>query len=313
MGRRAAAARAVAPLSPPPSPTHPHPPRPSPHSSQAARFGAVVKQVKAAEPGRAVPPGEVVAAVAAEKPAVVFLVQGESSTGVHQSLAGIGAATRAAGALLVVDAVASLGGVPFFGDAWMVDAAYSGSQKVLSAPPGAAPLFLGERAVAKLKARKIKPISYNLDLNLVGTYWGWFGPRAYHHTGMVSTWYGMREALAIVCEEGLEAMWARHAAAAARLWQGLDALGLAPYAAKGDGLVTVNTVAALPGVDPASVAAACLASHSVEIAGGLGPSAGKAWRIGVMGANATTEAVDTVLSALGAALGKSERSKQGAF
>ena len=199
-----------------------------------------------------------------------------------------------------------MGGVPFFGDAWCVDAAYAGSQKVLSAPPGAAPLFLGERAAAKLKARATKPTSYNLDLNLIGAYWGWSGPRVYHHTGMVSTWYGLREALAIVCEEGLESLWARHAAAATRLWRGLDALGLQPYASPGDGLVTVNTIKVPASVDAAAVAAACLASHSVEIAGGLGPSAGAAWRVGVMGTNACSEAVDTVLAALGAALGKKE-------
>jgi alanine-glyoxylate transaminase/serine-glyoxylate transaminase/serine-pyruvate transaminase len=156
-------------------------------ADMAARFGATVETIKPAALGAAIDPAAVVDAIAATKPALVFLVQGESSTGVHQSLAGVGPAARAAGALLVVDAVASLGGVPFFGDAWQVDAAYSGSQKVLSAPPGAAPLFFGERALAKLAARRTPPTSYNLDLNLVGQYWGWFAdkPRAYHHTGIM--------------------------------------------------------------------------------------------------------------------------------
>ena len=155
-------------------------------ADMAERFGATVEQIKPPALGAAVPPADIIASIETMKPALVFLVQGESSTGVHQSLAGVGAAARDAGALLIVDTVASLGGVPFFGDDWLVDAAYSGSQKVLSAPPGAAPLFFGERALAKLKARKTKPVSYQLDLNLVGNYWGWFPdqPRVYHHTGV---------------------------------------------------------------------------------------------------------------------------------
>ena len=142
-------------------------------ADMAGRFGAQVVQVKAAAPGQAVPPADVIAAIHEQRPAVAFLVQGESSTGVHQSLAGVGAACREAGSLLVVDTVASLGGVPFFGDAWLVDAAYAGSQKVLSAPPGAAPLFFGPRALAKLTGRASKPATYQLDLNLVG--WGGAG------------------------------------------------------------------------------------------------------------------------------------------
>ena len=348
-------------------------------ADMAGRFGAQVVQVKAAAPGQAVPPADVIAAIHEQRPAVAFLVQGESSTGVHQSLAGVGAACREAGSLLVVDTVASLGGVPFFGDAWLVDAAYAGSQKVLSAPPGAAPLFFGPRALAKLTGRASKPATYQLDLNLVGwggagreggagrggagrerwagrgwvgrggrgrvggasargpprpvptgvssrhptpsspcpphhrprhpsakvgNYWGWFEgvPRAYHHTGMVSTWYGLREALAIVAEEGLPRLWARHAAVADRLWAGLQGLGLEPYAAPGDGLITVNTIAVPAGVDAAAVCAHALAEYNLEIAGGLGPSAGQAWRVGVMGYNAANENVDLVVAALRSAL-----------
>ncbi|GBF98320.1 alanine-glyoxylate transaminase [Raphidocelis subcapitata] len=148
-------------------------------SDMAARFRAEVVQLRAPA-GRTFSTAELKAALTQHRPAVLFLVQGESSTGAHQARArargalgdGLGEACRAAGTLLVVDAVASLGGVPFLGDEWGVDAAYTGSQKCLSAPPGAAPLFLGERALAKLRGRASKPATYNLDLNLIGDYWG---------------------------------------------------------------------------------------------------------------------------------------------
>jgi alanine-glyoxylate transaminase/serine-glyoxylate transaminase/serine-pyruvate transaminase len=119
---------------------------------------------------------------------------------------------------------------------------------------------------------------------------------------MVSTWYAMREALAIVAAEGLPLLWARHATMGERLWNGLTALGLEPYAAPGDGLVTVNTIKVPPGVDWASVTATAMADYHLEIAGGLGPTAGSVWRVGVMGYNACPEAVDLVVAAFRAAL-----------
>lgn len=163
----------------------------------AGRFGAKVVDLKC-ETGRTLTKDQIAAALREHKPAVLFLCQGESSTGVHQSLAGLGDLCRETGTLLLVDTVCSLGGVPMFADAWGVDAIYSGTQKVLSGPPGGAPLFFGPRAMEKLQSRKTKPASYNWDMNLVGDYWGWNGTRSYHHTGCVSTWYAMREALALV-------------------------------------------------------------------------------------------------------------------
>lgn len=118
--------------------------------------------------------------------------------GVHQSFAGIGEVCRANGTLFLADTVCSLGGVPFFADAWGVDVMYSGSQKALAAPPGAAPLMLNERAFEKLSNRKTKPATYQNDLTLIGDYWGWYDKRFYHHTGMVSMTYAMREALEVV-------------------------------------------------------------------------------------------------------------------
>ena len=232
----------------------------------------------------------------AEKPAVLFLVQGESSTGTHQNLAGIGELCKKNGTILLVDTVCSLGGVPLFADAWGIDAIYSGSQKALSGPPGGAPLFLSERALAKIKNRKTPPATYNLDLNLVGDYWGWFGKRSYHHTGMVSTWYAMREALAVVSEEGLVPMWARHNQLHHQLWDGLHSMGLKSYVAKDeDRLATVNTIKVPEGVDWAALIKNAMDTYQVEIAGGLGPSMGKVWRVGIMGFNARPQNVELVL------------------
>jgi aspartate aminotransferase-like enzyme len=118
--------------------------------------------------------------------------------GVHQSFKGIGEVCKANGTLFLADTVCSLGGVPFFGDDWGVDAMYSGSQKALSAPPGSAPLMFGPRAFEKLSQRKTKVASYMNDLTLIGDYWGWYDKRFYHHTGMVSMTYALREALEVV-------------------------------------------------------------------------------------------------------------------
>lgn len=272
----------------------------------AERYQGEVVQLKA-DPGATFSIDELKAAVKEHKPAILFLVQGESSTGTHQALGdGLGDACKAAGTLLVVDTVAALGGVPCFADAWGIDAIYSGSQKCLSAPPGAAPLFFSQRAVDKLKNRKTKPATYNLDMNLIGDYWGWWKPaRSYHHTGPVSTFYALREALAIVGEEGLPAMWDRHLQAHQLLWDGLTKLGLEPFVDKpADRLVTVNTIKVPEGVDWAAVCKEAMDTYAVEIAGGLGPSVGKVWRVGLMGFNARPNAVEQVLTAFKHALAK---------
>ena len=172
---------------------------------------------------------QLTAALEQHKPAVLFLCQGESSTGTHQSLAGLGEVCKRTGTLLLVDTVCSLGGVPLFADKWGIDCIYSGSQKCMSGPPGAAPYFMSERAMEKLHSRKTKPATYNLDMNLIGDYWGWYGKRSYHHTGPVSTFYAMREALAVMEEEGLEQMWKRHQEMHEMLWDGLSKLGLQPF------------------------------------------------------------------------------------
>mmetsp|Transcript_16947 Transcript_16947/g.44367 ORF Transcript_16947/g.44367 Transcript_16947/m.44367 type:complete len:421 (-) Transcript_16947:787-2049(-) len=232
------------------------------------------------------------------KPAVLFLCQGESSTGTHQSLAGLAEICKQTNTLLLVDTVCSLGGVPLFADAWGVDAIYSGSQKCLSGPPGAAPLFFSQKAMDKMQRRKQVPATYNLDLNLIGDYWGWFGKRFYHHTGPVSTFYAMREAMALVAEEGLENMWRRHNEMHHQLWDGLKSLGLESFVENdADRLCTVNTIKVPEGVDAMALIKNAMDKYDLEIAGGLGPTAGKVFRIGVMGFNAKPQNMALVVEA----------------
>jgi len=228
---------------------------------------------------------------------VVALVHAETSTGAHQPMEGLGKLCHDAGALVVLDTVTSLGGVPVEIDAWGVDACYSGTQKCLSCPPGLAPLTLSARALEAVRARKEKCRSWYLDLGMIADYWA-DGKRAYHHTAPISMVYALREALRLVLEEGLEARFARHRRHSAALMAGLAALGCEPQASAGQRLPTLNCIRTPAGVEEAPVRKALLLSHGIEIGGGLGPLAGKVWRVGLMGEGARQENVLAVLGAL---------------
>jgi alanine-glyoxylate transaminase/serine-glyoxylate transaminase/serine-pyruvate transaminase len=232
-----------------------------------------------------------------ERVKAVALVQAETSTGAHQPLNGIGALCHRYGALLVVDAVTSLGGVPVELDAWEIDACYSGTQKCLSCPPGLSPLSLSPRALEVLKTRKRKVQSWYLDLSLIADYWA-EGKRAYHHTAPISMIYALREALRLVLEEGLEARFARHRRNSAALLAGLAIFGCRPQAQEGHRLPTLNCITVPNGVDEAVIRKSLLAEFGIEIGGGLGPLAGKVWRIGLMGESSRQEHVMALLSAL---------------
>lgn len=249
---------------------------------------------------------ELSAALEEHRPSVLFLVQGESSTGALQPIQGVGPLCRKYGTLLAVDAVASLGGVPFLVDEWGVDVAYTGTQKVISAPPSMAPITFSDRAMAKVKARKTPIRSFYLDITWLANYWGCDGtPRKYHHTGPVSSVYALREALSLVCAEGLESLWARHAACAQRLHEGLASLGLQLFISDpAKRTPTVSTIRVPEGVDWMKVTKYFMANYKVEISGGLGPSAGQVWRVGLMGYNCTPENVDLVLKIMKEALGQ---------
>ncbi|MFM7249171.1 MAG: pyridoxal-phosphate-dependent aminotransferase family protein [Planctomycetaceae bacterium] len=234
---------------------------------------------------------------------VVGIVQAETSTGAHQPIAGLAEIVHRAGAMLVVDAVTSLGGHELRVDDWGIDAVYSGTQKCLGCPPGLAPVSFGERALAAMDARKAPVQSWYLDVSMLRKYYtSGGGGRVYHHTAPINMTYALREALAIVLEEGLEARWARHAAMHARLRAGLESLGIGYVPARS--LHTLNCIHIPPGADDAAVRRRLLEEYGIEIGAGLGAMAGKAWRIGLMGHGATVRNVDLVLTALAAVLGR---------
>jgi alanine-glyoxylate transaminase/serine-glyoxylate transaminase/serine-pyruvate transaminase len=245
---------------------------------------------------------EVRAALVARPAQVVAIVHGETSTGAVQPILAIAEAVHAAGALLIVDTVASLGGVPFSADEAGADVCYTGSQKCLSAPPGLGPITLGPRAVAKLESRPSPVANWYLDLALLRQYWD--ARRVYHHTAPINMGLAMYEALRLVAEEGLEAGWARHRRCAELLWDGLEALGLALHVQPPEQrLPSLTTVHVPDGVDEAEVRRQLMARYNIEISGGLGELKGKVWRIGLMGYSAREENVLLLLAALKRLLG----------
>jgi alanine-glyoxylate transaminase/serine-glyoxylate transaminase/serine-pyruvate transaminase len=229
--------------------------------------------------------------------AALAIVHGETSTGVAQPLEGLGELCRERDALLMVDCVTSLGGYPLAIDELDVDVAFSGTQKCLNCPPGLAPLTVGERARARLEARRTKVVSWCFDLEAILAYWS-SGERLYHHTPPVNTIYALREALAIVAEEGLEPRWQRHARASAALLAGLEELGMKPLVAPEHRLNALTTVVPGDGIDEAAVRARLLGDYGIEIAGGFGPLKGRVWRIGTMGVNADPVPVARLVRAI---------------
>ena len=189
----------------------------------AERYGAEVKTITK-KWGEVFELNELTKAVSTHKPRLVGLVHAETSSGACMPMEGIGDLCQQNDCLLVLDTVTSLGGLPVFLDEWGVDAAYSGSQKCLSCPPGIAPLTFGPRAVEKLNNRQKKVANWYLDLTMVGKYWG--SERTYHHTAPINMNYGLREALRLVAEEGLEQRWQRHHDNAEYFWNGLKEIGL---------------------------------------------------------------------------------------
>ncbi|HBJ83087.1 MAG TPA: alanine--glyoxylate aminotransferase [Verrucomicrobiales bacterium] len=231
------------------------------------------------------------------KSKLVGIVHAETSTGALQPLEGLADIVHGKGALLVVDAVTSLGGHELKVDDWGIDAIYSGTQKCLSCPPGLAPVSFGERALAVMDARKTKVQSWYLDVSMLRKYYlGGGGGRVYHHTAPINMTYALREALEIVLEEGLEARIARHAQMHQRLRAGLEAMGIS-YVPK-HSLHTLNCIHIPAGADDAGTRKRLLEEYGIEIGAGLGVMAGKAWRIGLMGHGSTVRNVDLVLTAL---------------
>jgi alanine-glyoxylate transaminase/serine-glyoxylate transaminase/serine-pyruvate transaminase len=266
----------------------------------AERAGARVVRVEAAW-------GEIVRAEQVEaalrqctQPKLVALVHAETSTGAWQPLADASRLARAHGALFLADCVTSLAGVPVDVDAVGIDAAYSGTQKCLSCPPGLSPVTFGPRAIEALGRRKTRVQSWYLDLSLLARYWG--EERVYHHTAPISMNYALREALRLVFEEGLEARYARHLLHHRALAAGLEAMGLTLAAQPGHRLPMLNAVTVPDGIAEERVRASLLERHGIEIGAGLGPMRGKVWRIGLMGESCRRASVLLVLVALEEAL-----------
>ena len=230
---------------------------------------------------------------------VLAVVHGETSTGVLNPLPELGIVAREADALLVVDAVTSLGGVELKVDDWGIDVCYASTQKCLACPPGLSPFTMSDRALAMMDSRKTPVQSFYLDISMLRRYWH---QRAYHHTAPVSMIFALREGLRLLMEEGLERSWQRHDLNAAGLRSGLEAMGLRLLAQEGYRLSCLTSVWVPEGVDEAAVRRHLLEGYDTDIGAGIGELAGQSWRIGLMGYNSTSSNVFHVLSILEEAL-----------
>ena len=270
----------------------------------ARRCGAIPVAVEF-EWGTPIDPGKVEEVLKANPDAVALaFVHSETSTGVRSDAQTLCKLAHDHGCLNIVDAVTSLGGIELLVDDWGVDAIYSGTQKCLSAPPGLSPVSFNDAAMAKVKARKTPPQSWFLDLNLLTSYWGPGAKRAYHHTAPINSLYALHEALLILKKEGLHNAWDRHARNYQVLRDGLEAMGLEFYVEEAYRLPQLNAVKVPDGVDEAAVRTFLLNEYNLEIGAGLGPLAGKIWRIGLMGASSSEKHIELCLDGLKAALAK---------
>jgi alanine-glyoxylate transaminase/serine-glyoxylate transaminase/serine-pyruvate transaminase len=261
----------------------------------ASRYGATVNRLD--KPwGDVFTPEEIDAALKKQPAKVVAIIHAETSTGALTSLEGMAEVVHKHGALLLVDCVTSLGGIPLKIDEWDIDIAYSGTQKCLSCPPGLSPVTIGERAREAFHQRKTKVANWYLDMTMLEHYWG--DERTYHHTAPISMNYALRESLRLVYEEGLEARYQRHRENSQMLWDGLEDLGLKLIVPIERRLPSLTTVAIPDGVNDMEVRKRLLEDFNIEIAGGLGAFKGKAWRIGLMGYSSRKENVVLLLSAL---------------
>jgi alanine-glyoxylate transaminase/serine-glyoxylate transaminase/serine-pyruvate transaminase len=212
----------------------------------------------------------------------------------------IGKLAKEAGAFFIVDAVTTLGGNDFHADKWGIDALYSCSQKCIGSISGLSPVTFSPRAMEKIAARKKKVPNFYLDMTLLMKYWSGApnAPRAYHHTASANMIYGLYEALSLIGEEGFEKVYARHREIHEYLVTSLGQIGLSLLVEKPHRLPNLNTVLIPDGVDDVAVRKELRQNYKIEIGSGLGPLAGKIWRVGIMGYTARKESVDTLLAAL---------------
>ncbi len=265
------------------------------------RAGGEVVEVTAPW-GRIVPPADVEDALDRNPEArAVALVHAETSTGVRQPLEQIGRRLVNEPTLLLVDAVTSLAGIPLEVDAWGLDVVYSGTQKCLSVPPGLAPITFSDKAVAVLESRDSPVRSWYLDAEAIRRYWG--EERAYHHTAPISALLGLHEGLRRVLEEGLEERWERHEEVGRRFQREIGERGGTPVADEQHRLPQLTAFTWPEGVDEGERRSRLLEEQGIEVGGGLGDFAGRAWRVGLMGHGARHDSVDRLLGAVDALQG----------
>ncbi len=264
-------------------------------ADMAERAGGVVTRVQRPW-GEIFTPDDLKDIIASAKPKVVAMVMAETSTGARQPIEEISKLVHDSGALLLVDTVTALGGIPVEVDDWQIDAVYSGTQKCLSCPPGLAPVSFSQRAVDAIHSRKSKVHSWYLDVTMLSSYWG--EDRVYHHTAPINMTYALHEALRIVLEEGLDPCFVRHRLNHEALAAGLAAFGIEYAAQDGHRLPQLNAVHVPDGIDEARIRSRLLQEFGIEIGGGLGAFKGKVWRIGLMGYTARPNNVLLLLSAL---------------
>ncbi|MAG14348.1 MAG: alanine--glyoxylate aminotransferase [Dehalococcoidales bacterium] len=264
----------------------------------ASRCGAEVVRLDV-EWGRIVESEAIEAALKSRKRVkLLALVHAETSTGVLQPLAEASRLAKQYGALLLVDAVTSLGGHELAVDDWGIDICYSGSQKCIGCPPGLSPFTASKAAQDILERRASKTPTFALDISMLARYWVPRDSRFYHHTVPICMLYALHEALVQIVEEGLEARIQRHLRHGTALQAGLEAMGLTLHAQAGHRLSTLTTVGIPSGVDDLRVRQRLLNEFGIEIGGGLGSLKGQVWRVGLMGYSSTAENVLLFLSVL---------------
>ncbi len=246
--------------------------------------------------GRTIDPEAVKNAIKGRAPKLLAVVHAETSTGVCQPLDDLADIAHNAGALFLVDSVTSLGGMDVALDKMQIDAAYSGTQKCISCPPGLSPVSFSTAAIRKLDSRKIPVVSWYLDMSMVRDYWG--SERKYHHTAPINMVFGFREALRLIAEEGLENRFERHKLNHRALVAGIEGMGLSMLVPEAERLPMLNAVCIPDGADDLKVRKALLNDFSIEIGGGLGAFAGKIWRVGLMGHTCRRKNVFLFLSAI---------------
>jgi alanine-glyoxylate transaminase/serine-glyoxylate transaminase/serine-pyruvate transaminase len=262
----------------------------------ATRLGATVDRIERPL-GEIFDVGDIESALQKKKYKLLTIVHAETSTGVEQlHIKEIAAAARRNGALIVLDTVTSLGGIPVKVDEWDVDVAYSASQKNLGAPSGLAPITIGPRARAVI-AQRSKPVpSFYLDLQQYANYWG--AAHGYHHTASSAVHFALHEGLRVIAEEGLDQAFARYRANAESLWSGLEEIGVMPFIPLAYRLPSLTTASVPDGIDPHKVRTHLLSEYNIEIASGFGALQDRVWRIGLMGYSSRRENITLLIAAL---------------